>query len=527
MRRVGIAAVVVSAWLAACGGDEDPSAESEAEAGDAEDTEGALPELPRPDFIEPASGTVEITTARHDDLRLRVGGVTPGATMVLIDGGNVGTLVSPSAIGVLDHEHLVFHLEGAMLPGTHRVRLSTPGLEEPSSSKEITVRIVAAPPPTLEATLASTEVWYGDRLAAQGTDEHGLLLVVDDATEKAPVLTVARASGEGWDTDDVRSVSLPGLVVGLDPRPAVGAWLEESDDDVRLLVAWRVGTPGERIDVVDVGWDTGEPGEPRPVLTSEPPLVGHVEYASWGVPSMLGRTLMAEIHQAVDVESPRPGDHTLAFVRLRGTPSEPGLRKRVGFGTTQDLDATGPTIDLLAARWDGVRSMSVRRNRSIADIVDVSDTSGLPRLRPGAPKAHASFGATFTGGLVTLVGAFGGRTIAGLVENRVEVWEHDPVRNELREVSPQADALPEAPPSGPLGATIVGGHVVLFVPYGPAEPVRAVITGSTPATVVPLEALRCDAVAAPATTAGNTAGAVQVACLRDRAVRIGTVRALP
>lgn len=506
--------------LGACGAP-GGSGETEGESDDA-----PMQEPPTPAFIEPASGAMKLPVTRVDDVRLRVAAISTGLTTLEIDEVSFGTLSDDGPVGLLEPELLTLHMGGGLVPGRHFMQLVTPGLEEPQTSSLLTVNIEPEIAPSLMATTPEPTGLMGAHIAVAGSDDHGLLLLVTDDAQ-AHVLP---ALGSGWDLDRVRTLAVPGL--RLDPGdtevPISGFRIVHDASPERLRLAWRVGLPGRRIDAMDVVLDDDAQGSPRTIVDLDPSLVGAVEHAALGRPLLLEDVALAELLALTDAEQPRPGDRAVVSVALRNGSLDPGRARRLAFGTAADLDLVGSAIDLTAPPGLGPQVVGARMGGILPVAIELDRRSGTARLRPSkAEPLDVAFQAV-EGRLMTILGAFGSRTVAGYGQDppRVVLAQIDDWGNNDPHVVffDQTDLGAAAGLRGPFTGTLLGGAPVFLLPMGLEHPVHAIISTSAGPSVQPLESLRCDAVALPARREANTEPVARVACLRSGELHLATLR---
>jgi hypothetical protein len=194
-----------------------------------------------------------------------------------------------------------------------------------------------------------------------------------------------------------------------------------------------------------------------------------------------------------------------------------------------DLDRLGPALDRLADEA-GAPEIATARADQHQPLVLEHDPTGSVRLRPTALEdVERTFGVVDLP-LVTVVGAFGSRTVAGLITSasgRMRVALIDDLGHAgLRETSLTDDELPAFDQvSGELAAGSVAGITVFLVPYGAELPVHAVHTAGDRVEVTPLPELSCDAVALAASP--DASGGLPLACARDGELWLGSLSALP
>lgn len=478
------------------------------------DTSGAPVDLPAPRFLEPSNAELHIPATQHEDLDLDVV-VVPGATQVIVDGVAIGTLDPAEPFGALSADALLVHLAGASIPSTHTLQLRTADAVETQLSELVTVFVDPEPDPTIEATLADSIVATGDGIAALGTDDSGVLIVVDGAE-----LLVLAAAGAAWDPARTHAMTLPGYVVADDDRvPAIGV-ARTSDD---LTVAWRVEHPGVRIDVTAARW--GDPaGEPRPALVLDTDWVGPFEFAAIGRPLLFDDVLIAELRVHADTESPRAGDRGLARVQL-GAGLEPGPPARVQLGLV-DADAIAPAFDPVGAAHGGPDTVALRRDGREAVVLEIDATARTTALRPSLATGSIGALAQLDGPLATVLGGFGARIVVGSTTDPAVLalgLVDDRGNAGILDASVDLAAFDLSAPSGSPALGLVRGAPLALVPFGAERPVLAIAVVASEPTVQPMPELACDAVALPQTSAGNAEGAIGFACLRDRELRLGTL----
>ena len=157
-------------------------------AGDSGDTDagtetGDPVDLEAPVLLEPLDEELVLPVTRTADLELGVAAITPGVTRVMIDGVNVGPLHADNRIGTLTSSTLTLRLAGAMVPGTHQLKLTTPGAlddnGDPLESREVTIRLNGVLTPVPVASVGDTAALTADAIISGGYDTDGVLIAVD------------------------------------------------------------------------------------------------------------------------------------------------------------------------------------------------------------------------------------------------------------------------------------------------------------------------------------------------------------
>ncbi len=473
----------------------------------AEDTTAAPVDLPTPDFLEPPGSELHIDITRTGDVLLDVD-VNAGVTRLEIDEHNVGTLTTPSSIGVLDAASLRLYVRGAMIAGLHSMLLRTPDPVATETSELVTVFLDAVPVPTF-AWAEDAMLGEGDALIVAGGDAAVPLgLVVDDIA--GPTLVAWAPDGSGWAADRSRTVALPDHVV-TGPVADVALALGE-----RLRVAWRLGSPGTGIGVVEVDWDADDSGVPIQGFVPDERWLGMREWIEIRRPMFAADLLLAEIVAPIDTEAPRPGDRTLATTRFSATSlDEPRL---LPFGSIDIVGATA-ALDTLPGP---TAALAVRLDHVLPTVIEIDRQTAALGRRPTKIDATEPRWNETDGAMVTALGAFSSRIVAALDRDGDAVvvgWLDDSARTEpaVRRIELPAGAVA----SGPLVAAMVDGAVVLLVPRG-AEDVLAIPTTSTSPTVQTL-GVACDVVVAGRGEPEDAAERVGVACLRERSLVVGAL----
>ena len=461
-----------------------------------------------PDFLEPANGEIQLETTRFSDLTLDVN-ASVGATRLLIDGESVGTLTSSSRVGVLADGQLQLFVRGAMVSGVHTLQLRTPDEVETEESEPVSVLVDPAAAPTLRWE-AGESLALGESLVPGATPQGAALglLIESDGTSS---LRVWQARAHGWDTTRSRTVALPGYVrSGVDAAVAIAGRLD--GDLASLRVAWRVGDPGTAIATVEVDWMTDDQATEVVGFAPDPAWLGAREWTAIGRPLLAGDLVLAEVTALTDSEHPHPGDQTLAATRWSSVEL-----------STPQIVAVG-AVDLLGAQLalDSLpgtsTSIGLRLGRVQPAVLEVDGNSSALGLRPTHAIVDDPRWGEVDGPLLTALGAFGSRIVAGLHRDRNAVllaWIDDSGANEatVRRVALPDDALA----AGSMAVALVSGAVVLLVPRGNADMVAITTTSDAPDTQT-LVGLACDAVAAARTAPGNEAASVAVACLHARSL---------
>jgi hypothetical protein len=519
--RVVAISMGLGAVLAACKPGEN------ADEGDIEDTTGAPVDAPAPNFIDPPGGELHVSSMRFTDVELDVA-VAAGATDLVIDDASVGTLQPPGPIGELTADLLRLRVRGGLVPSVHLLQLRTWDAVEPEESEVVEVFVDPEPAPELEVTLADDVIARGDAIVALGWAEQGVLATVDGEA----VHSIA-ASGDGWDPASSHAMVLPGLVVAADDRVPAIAIERDAADSSAMLVAWRVEHPGTRVDALAARWGE-ESDAPTTALALDPAWIGSFETAAFHRPVLAAKLLLVELEAHADAESPRTGDHSIATVRLDAD-AQPGDPVRVqplaatgsasGGGALADVDALAPALDPLG--FEGLGPIAVgARLGDRPTVLDVDRDARTITVRPSATTDSFGLLDDVDGPLDTLLGAFGSRVVTGtttdpewlalaLVDDRAGGGVVD------ASVAYAIGAL--ATPSGPPAIGLVGGATVIVVPFGAEEPLFVVTVTSMDPDVVTFADVGCDRVALPQTAAGNASGALALACLRDRDLRLGTI----
>jgi hypothetical protein len=513
----------------ACG--DDGKAEGGSDEGASGTSDGA-PALPS--FAEPASGRLSLAAIRTEDVRLAVQNVEPGQTELVIDDHGMGPLGNGASAGRLDAEALVLHVRGSMVAGLHHMFLRTSNAHGIGESEVIEVEITSElnAVPVAEPTTPSGR--EGERILALGEGPDALLVVLH-ADAQGPRLHLVPRGETGWDAEAARTVAAPGLALAPDERglPATALRYGRTDDDPgRVRVAYRAGLPGTRIDLVDAPWDAAAPElPPGASLAVSDALAGRpAEWAELGRPWLIGDLLVVELWAPLDVESPRPGDHTLVWSRVHDEGRNLDGAQRVSTrAELVDLDLLGPALDRVGAEANGPAILTIRADRHQPLVLEHDPGGGL-RVRPTVLDGSDRTFSFVDLPLATVVGAFGARTVAGVTASssgRMRLALMDDLgKDGLQATSLGDDDLPPFDQiTGELAPGSVGGLTVFLVPYGPEIPVQALHSAGGAVTVTPLTDLRCDGVALA--TAPDPGGEVPLACTLDGQLRLGTLRAMP
>ncbi len=496
-----------------------------ADEGDTEDTTGAPVDAPAPDFLEPAGGELHVSSLQFTDVELDVA-VVEGATDLEIDGASVGTLQPAGPLGELTSDLLRLRVRGGLVPGVHLLQLRTYDEVKPEESEAIEVFIDPEPAPELEVTLADPVVAQCDGIVALGWAELGVLACVDGETVRA-----IAASGERWDPESTHTMILPGLVVAPTDRVPALAIERDSADPSALLAAWRVGHPGTRIDALAARWD-GDDGAPTTALALDGAWIGSFEIAAFHRPVLAAKAVIAELEAHADAESPRSGDRSLALVRLDGD-ARPGNPTRMqlhamdsaGDPGLADVDALAPALDPLGFEGLGPIAMGARLGRRPV-VLDLDRDSRTIAVRPSVTADSFGLLDDVDGPLLTLIGAFGSRMVTGVTtdpEWLALALLDDRAGGGVVDSSVAYAIGGLVMPSGPPAIGLLGGATVIVVPFGADQPLFVVVVASIDPEVTTVAELGCDRVALPQTTAGNAGGALGLACLQDRDLRLGTL----
>lgn len=493
-----------------------PTSSGDGETGEPEPQDEYEP----PVFVDPASGVLTLDHSERDDIALRVTAYVPGRTQLEIDGQSVGTLVQPSPIGQFIDETLRMPIEGAMIRGSHTLRLVTPGTVRPQISAPVEVKIVPSPTPTLAYELGNDVIGEGEHVNATRTLDQGLLSIVDVTGPGQATLHMLRANKANWIPGDIRSLELPGYLDFPEDRQAAASAAFIDED--RIRVAWRVGKPGARIQAVELRWGA-EDNVVGEVLTAiEGTGLPGYEWSSVGRPLVVGNHVIAHAYTAADTEKSLPGDRALLLARWPLGADTPNDAQRLNFGQSMDLDTVGPAIDLL--RHDDDRAL-LRLDRRLPAFVEWEST-GITPVQIDAALGNNSvklIGEPFS--VAGITGAFGSRTLAAAYPSgTVRVQLIDAIGDKRsRAANPPTAQLPEDGPTGPLAVTAAEGSAVFLLPYGIAHAVRALVVDGDATEVQTLEGLFCDEIAVPASAEGNDSGSMSFACVQDGEVRLGAL----
>lgn len=514
---------------AACGGGDDAGVESDGADASAGTTGGGLV---APSFGEP-SEILALRTTRTDDVVIAVGGVVPGRTDLVIDGHGFGPLQG-SSVGRFVDGSLVLHVRGAMVEGVHRMLLRTSDATGIVESEPVEVRLVAEDHPALIAGPPAPSGLAGSRMLVMGEGPAALLVVLELAA-LGPRLHLVPRGETGWDVEGARTVAAPGLSLAAGERVLPVAALRHGaveGDAGRVRVAYRAGAPGTRIELIDVAWDAAAPEvAPQASLTVAAALAGRpAEWSELGRPWLMADLLVAELWAPLDVESPRPGDHSLVWSRVHADgpaladPQPVRVRAEL-----VDLDLLGPALDHVASEAGAPPIVSIRVDHHQPLVLEHDPTGGL-RPRPTALDGTDRSFSFSDLPLATVAGAFGSRTVAGLTTSasgRMRVAAIDDLGDTgLVTTSLGDDDLPPFDQvTGELAPGSLAGISVFLVPYGAELPVHAVHSAGDGVQVTPLPELRCDAVALAPTPDGPNA--LPLACARDGEVWMATLTAMP
>ena len=489
--------------------------------------------VPVPAFVNPAVGTVRIASNQTEPETLVVHNILPGVTQVLLDGYSLGALDEPSSLGSLEPDLLSLTLGGALIAGSHTLRLLTASPDGPLYSVELELKIQAPAEetrPLWTAELDPKVLATGTILLSSGVGAGGLLGLVSPA-EPDPELRLWAADADGWSSAEPVWLPLEGHVLqGMSFAPSVTAIAFPEPDGAspkRMRAVYSVGLPGFAVHTRDIQID------PSPIVFD--PVVAfdldaalgdaQLEYAAFGRPVALGHTIVAELHAAADAEQPHPGDHRLITSFWRG----PDLRwtppQQIGTATPGDLDSLGPAPVLADIPNHSTVTLSVRLGGAFPGVLELRDTGAISLT---TPPLSAPLDVTGDITLATILGNFGSRTVAAVDrEGRVSLSLLETSKGNVpRKISPKATKLPVTPATGPLAPGIGRGFPFFLVPYGDAAPVHVIASDGNTHFVAPLPDLHCDTLALAVTLAGNDPedAALPLACLADGELRLGVVR---
>lgn len=493
-----------------------------------------------PAFIDPSDGIERIRSDRREPLDLRVRGIRPGATLVLLDGVSLGTLQAdaaqppaddPSVPGTLTEARLQLRFSGAMTVGVHALELFNAGDVEGRPSVPVALEVEGAPTLALDASVDTApmapalDLWR----VGQGAQAHlAWLEQGPGASLRVAIAPVRPATGD-FDFSSARRFALPGLDASLlsslaqhGPVVAVHA----SEDGVRL--AWPVGSAGTRID-----WAYYRAPPTSPItsptasgtaLTSDHALFSGREWTQLLRPHFVDRQLVVEVVAPADVEARLPGDHQLVSLDWRG--DAPGGAVRVGVTDQRDLEGLAPLFDLHAAtdaqaalvRVAGAWLRGVEAgpegpglrffDRAATHVTPVSALEIRAGAVGGALASRSTFSAEADGTARVIFEARFARRASTLVV---------------------ADALPNTLPRGEVSAGVVAGQPVFALAYGASEALRIASTNGD-RLVVDAASVACDRVVlsptqvAQATAAGTDDYVLPMVCLVEGELRVGEVR---
>ena len=515
------------ACLCAC----PPAPGDDTGAGESSGTTGEP--VPVPAFVNPAVGTVRIASNQTEPETLVVHNILPGVTQVLLDGYSLGALDEPSSIGSLEPDVLSLTIGGALIAGSHTLRLLTASPNGPLYSVELELKI--QPPaeetrPLWTAELDPNVRATGTILLSSGVGAGGLLGLVSPA-DPDPELRLWAAAADGWSTAEPVWLPLEGHVLqSMSFAPSVTAVAFPEPDGApprRMRAVYNVGLPGVAVHTRDIQIDPS-PIVLDPVIAFDlPTALGDVqlEYAAFGRPVALGHTIVAELHAAADAEQPHPGDHRLISSFWRG----PDLRwtppQRIGTAAPGDLDSLGPAPVLAHIPNHSTVTLSVRLGGAFPGVLELRDSGAISLT---TPPLSAPLDVTGDITLATILGNFGSRTVAAVDrEGRVSLSLLETSKGNVpRTISPKATKLPATPATGPLAPGIGRGFPFFLVPYGDAAPVHVIASDGNTHFVAPIPDLHCDTLALAVTLAGNDPehAALPLACLADGELRLGVVR---
>lgn len=516
-RRLGLAVAAVASLSSGC--------QDRAEGSDegATDTEESRDPVDPPNFIQPASGVLMLSSNRTDEVRLRLANVS-ASTRLVVDGTSYGDLSSAPWIGSLATEELVLRMGGGLVAGRHTVFLETPSVDEPVRSEEIQVNVLVDNVPALAASLSAEGSLRGSGILAQGLGEQSLLLVYDELSEPQPRVVAYRTEGSTWDLDAPVSVSVPRLELLDGILPLSGTLTTKGTEtraDDRLRLAWREN--GSEIAFVERRWETLG-GSPQTALALDQIDTTGVEFASLGVPTIVGDAIFVETNLLTDTESSRPGDHRLSVVSLLGEPALPSTPRLTAPLGVSDIDRVGPALDLRSLGLDVEKRpnwIAARVQGARAAVFEV-ESNGTLRLRGTALELGGWQNTRLP--VSAVVGAFGSRTMFGAGGSQALVQTFD----DWGEAAPTdaSTALIGGGTEANLGrpaVTVLGGHPVMLLPMGSGSPVQAVAMAGSRINAQAIDLLRCEEIAVPAVTEGATGMSVQFACRGGDEIRLGTL----
>lgn len=489
------------------------------------------PSYPLPVFVDPASNNLIVASDRHEPISMRVDKIYPNNTALLVNDISVGTAVFEKPDLQLDEQELLFLPTGGLTPGLLNLQLLTRHDGDLLLSTPVELSIV--PSETVQpvaAELGPEVVATGNMIAHAGTSESAAALLVREDSGSTSVVHVLF----GWDPASSYALGLPGFESSRHPDTigvAAGVLRPLSEEQPMVLqVAWPTGAAPDAL----VGRRLT--AEPEPTLGPLVTLVDQeqfddpaIEWFALGRSLVVGDTVVSEVYAPVDTESSHPGDHRLVSRAWNAQENSLGPLRHYYSNPLEDFDRLAPALDLIGLVGDAPGAVSVRRSGSTPALLvrgeerwalELGDPTAALGLASGAP----AFVTTVRGALWSWQtwGVEQSGDIAVLVQRTLP---GTPLQH-VKAVAGGNEGVPDAVPTGEPSVALVAGTPRLLVPYGPETDVHAltVATNGMEISAQPLPGIRCDAIVAQQTLAGNLeAGEVVFACLNAGEVRLGTI----
>jgi hypothetical protein len=485
----------------------------------ASDEEGSAEPVPPPS-IELVVPELELSAARAGEISVPVADLRPD-TRVDIDGH--AWLPGGGAPAAVVDDELRIPLGGAMVVGTHELRLSHRDGSELLESETVAITIVASAPNGLTATLLPEVVDHGDHLIAHGQGADATIGVLDEVGDK-----INFRAGQ-WSAMPI-GLALPGLSSSDDLRLGVDLTITTTASERWVVVAWLAAGATAvfaRIQPVDgYGHPTALPGDPLELWNlddaEQVASLGPHELARIDGVALLDRMVVIAIDARRDAEQASIGDHLLVtrFLAMNGVAAAPVL---VRGPDSRDLDLPAD-----ARLWTvgSSNALSVRVGLGFPWLLEIA-SNGLPLLGGETDESAAVPSASTW--MASAEAAFGSRHVFALAEGAAAPSVHVLRLNRWSAPDPEQAAgesieLP-AWPTGSPSLAIFKGVPTLVLPMGPERDVLALRSTGAAMQLDPILDLRCDELALSNPGTDGIADTLPLACLLGADLRLGVIGA--
>lgn len=500
--------------MSACAANDAPSE-------DEEDDPDPRPASPSIELLVPE---LEVSAAGLGEISLSVANLRAD-TRVDIDGH--AWLPGGGAPATIVDDELRLALGGAMVVGTHELRLSHRVGSELLESETVAITIVESAPTGLTASVAPEVVDLGEHLLAHGQGPDAAFGVLDEVGERV------RVRAGQWSAEPFE-LELPGVGSGVgsteDLRVPVDLTIATTAPERWVVVAWlAAGGTAVLARIVPVdghGIPTADPGAPLELWSlddaTQVASLGPHELARIDAVALLDRMVVIGIEARRDAEQAGIGDRLLVarFLAADGAAAAPVLMRGPD---SRDLDLPAD-----ARLWTVGPSaaLSVRIALGFSGLLELA-SNGLPMLGPDAGETHAVPSASTW--MVSADAAFGSRHVFALAETDASARVHVLRLNRWSAPDPEQSVgetieLP-AWPTGRPSLAIFDGVPTLVLPMGPARDVSVLRSTGAAAQLDSITDLRCDELALASPGSDGIADTLPLACLLGGELRLGVVGA--